>query len=117
MGRMVRRVLPLLVVAIAAGVLAQTPGAPEMSTHDAPAIFTARVNLVLVPVVVRDRNGKVVGNLQKEDFQVSDKGKPQLISRFSIEKTGTPAIPAVVATDENAPDKSQPEPAPIPERF
>ena len=107
---------PLFVVASAV-TLAQTPATPEMSTHDAPAIFTSRVNLVLVPVVVRDRNGKAMGTLRQEDFQLSDKGKPQVITRFSIEKTGTPSIPAVVATDEAAPDKPQPEPSPIPERF
>jgi VWFA-related protein len=101
----------------AAVAVAQTPNTPEMSTHDAPAIFTSRVNLVLVPVVVRDRNGKAIGTLRQEDFQLSDKGKPQVITRFSIEMTGTPSIPAVVAVDENAPDKPQPAPPPIPERF
>ena len=95
----------------------QTPDTAELSTRDAPAIFTARVNLVLVPVVVRDKNGKVAGALRQEDFQLSDKGKPQLITRFSIEKTGTPPIPAVVATDELQPDKPPPEAAPIPEHF
>src|SRR5215472_14196945 len=107
---------PLFVVASAV-TLAQVPAAPEMSTHDAPAIFTSRVNLVLVPVVVRDRNGKAMGTLRQEDFQLSDKGKPQVITRFSVEKTGSPSIPTVVATDETAPEKPQPEPAPIPERF
>ncbi|MBV9401737.1 MAG: VWA domain-containing protein [Bryobacterales bacterium] len=115
-GSMRRRGLPLIAIT-AAVALAQNASAPEMSTHDAPAIFTARVNLVLVPVVVRDRNGKATGNLRQGDFQLSDKGKPQVISKFSIEKTGGRAIPAVVATDETAPDKAQPEPAPIPERF
>src|ERR1019366_8564955 len=34
----------------------QTPAKPpaEMATHDEPAMFKARVNLVVVPVVVRD---------------------------------------------------------------
>ena len=84
----------------------QTParGAAEMATHDEPALFQARVNLVMVPVVVRDRQGKALGNLKQEDFQLFDKGKPQYIARFSMEraagrlnKTGAPApapIPA-----------------------
>ena len=110
-----RRFIFLLTSGVA---LAQAPqNSAEMSTHDAPAIFTARVNLVLVPVVVRDSKGKAIGTLRQEDFQLSDKGKPQTITKFSIEKIGAPAIPAVVATDETAPDKTVPAPPPIPERF
>ncbi|HMD50110.1 MAG TPA: hypothetical protein VKG79_13470, partial [Bryobacteraceae bacterium] len=37
--------------------------APEMSSHDAPATFTTKVNLVMVPVVVRDSKGKAIGTL------------------------------------------------------
>ncbi len=61
------------------------PNAQEMISRDAPATFRAKVNLVLVPVVVRDRDGQAIGNLKKEDFQLFDKGKPQTISRFSVE--------------------------------
>jgi len=59
-----------------------------MSSHEAPATFKAKVNLVLVPVVVRDSQGRGIGNLKQEDFQVFDKGKPQLITKFSVEKSG-----------------------------
>jgi VWFA-related protein len=64
-----------------------------MSTRDATPTFSTGVNLVLVPVVVRDKNGHAVGNLHKEDFQLFDKGKLQFISKFSIE---TPQAPLVV---------------------
>jgi len=80
--------------------------APEMSSHDAPATFSTKVNLVMVPVVVRDAKGKAIGTLQKQDFQLFDKGKPQVISKFSVEKAGEAVIPAEVATDEAALDKS-----------
>jgi VWFA-related protein len=57
----------------------------EMTTRDEPALFKARVNLVSVPVVVRDKAGKAIGNLKQEDFQLFDKGKLQYIARFSME--------------------------------
>ena len=61
-----------------------TQAKEEVSSHDAPATFKVRVNLVLVRVVVRDAQGNVVGNLLKEDFQLFDRGKPQFIARFSV---------------------------------
>ena len=51
----------------------------EIVSHDSPATFKVRVNLVLVRVVVRDSDGKVVANLKKEDFQLADDRKPQII--------------------------------------
>lgn len=50
------------------------------------ASFSSKVDLVTVPVVVRDHEGRAVGTLKKEDFQLFDKGKPQVISEFVIEK-------------------------------
>jgi VWFA-related protein len=79
---------------------AQSPGneTSEVSTRDTPPTFRVRVNLVLVRVVVRDGNGKAVTNLKKEDFQLSDNRKPQVISTFSTETPEshkvTPATPA-----------------------
>ncbi len=71
-----------------------------------PPTFSAKVNLVMVPVVVRDGKGKAIGTLKKEDFQLFDKGKLQAISRFSVEKAGEVLIPAEVGADEAAVDKS-----------
>jgi VWFA-related protein len=65
------------------------PAAPttnqEVASRDTPTTFKVRVNLVLVRVVVRDANGKVVPNLKKEDFQLVDNRKLQTISSFSVE--------------------------------
>ena len=82
--------------------VAPAQNTPEMSTRDAPATFSTKVNLVMVPVVVRDSKGKAIGTLQKEDFQLFDKGRPQVISKFSVEKAGEAVIPAEVATDDAA---------------
>jgi VWFA-related protein len=82
----------------------------EISSHDASATFTSRVNLVIVPVVVRDREGHAIGSLQQTDFQLFDKGKPQVISKFSVEKSGEkPAGRSVMelhATTEDGDAKS-----------
>ena len=87
----------------------------EMSAHEEPATFKTKVNLVLVPVVVRDSQGRAVGNLKQEDFQVFDKGKPQVITKFSVEKLGS----HVTAPPTNA-EATPGEPAPpmaVPDRF
>ena len=63
--------------------LAQTA---EVTTKDSPVTFTSGTNLVPVTVVVRDGGGHAVGNLRLDDFQLFDNGKPQMISKFSVEK-------------------------------
>ena len=63
--------------------------APEISSQEEPSTtFKVRVNLVDVRVVVRDAQGNAVGNLRQEDFQLTDNGKPQVISKFSVEHAG-----------------------------
>ncbi len=87
----------------------------EIVSHDSPATFKVRVNVVLVRVVVRDNDGKVVTNLKKEDFQLADERKPQIISSFSVETPASHA-PGVVpgeATSEGTPVKA----AELPQRF
>jgi len=59
---------------------------PEMASTDVPATFKVNVKLVVVRVVARDSQGHAVGNLQQQDFQVFDNGKPQTITQFSVEK-------------------------------
>jgi VWFA-related protein len=46
--------------------------------------FQSNVDLVLVPVVVRDREGRLVGDLTERDFQVFDNNKRQVISEFML---------------------------------
>jgi VWFA-related protein len=90
---------------------------------DAPTTITTRVNLVMVPVVVRDRQGKAVGDLTRRDFQLFDKGKLQTISHFSAERnlsrTPNAAIaPRAAETRPEAGLKAKPnEVEAIPTRF
>jgi VWFA-related protein len=60
----------------------------------APLLFLAgqvwsqlrtRVELVEVPVSVRDSKGKLVATLKEDDFQVSEDWRPQTITSFSVE--------------------------------
>src|SRR5438128_6305865 len=70
----------------------------EVSSQETPTTFKVRVNLVLVRVVVRDSQGKVVSNLKKEDFQLYDNRRLQSISSFSIETPETVTGSAVAST-------------------
>jgi VWFA-related protein len=65
--------------------------------------FKAGVNVIQVPVVVRDHDGHVVSNLGKDDFQLFDNGKRQEITSFSLEGAGSPAAPDRSLPDANAP--------------
>jgi len=90
--------------------------AAEMTTQSAAPTFSTRVNLVMVPVVVRDSQGRAIGNLKEEDFQLADKGKPQLITRFSVERAG--AVPAAVTPEANtSATPADSRSVVIPERF
>jgi hypothetical protein len=63
------------------------------TAQDATTSFKVRVNLVLVRVVVRDADGKIVPNLTKDDFELRDNRKPQTISTFSVETPASHAAP------------------------
>jgi len=96
------------------------PNAPEMNTReDTTASFKAHVNLVMVPVVARDIHGAAVGHLTKANFQVFDKGKPQEITRFSVEKVGSKA-PLEANTAPGiplSPEEEKAQSVVVPERF
>ncbi len=89
---------------------------PEISSQETPVTFSSRVNLVSVPVVVRDREGNAIGNLKQEDFQLFDKGKPQVITKFTVEKTeGAQAATPVAQPGRTVePVRSQPT---LPDRY
>lgn len=97
---------------------AKTQG-DEIVSHDNPATFKVRVNFVSVRAVVRDSNGKVVTNLKKEDFQLTDNRKLQVISNFSVETPGS-HVPTVKldAGSTATPSEGVPVKTPgLPQRF
>ena len=98
------------------------PEPAEVATHDTPATFRAKVNLVLIPVVVRDGQSRAVGNLTKDDFRVFDMGKPQAIASFSREAVASrapqpPAPSSTGAPSTEAPAMENKPAAPMPDRF
>jgi len=90
---------------------------PEVTTRDVTPTFSTRSNLVLVRVVVRDREGHTNGNLRKEDFQLFDKGKQQLISRFSMEGAAGHKAESTPAGSPGEKSLSESASAAVPDRY
>jgi VWFA-related protein len=100
----------------------QTPAdnnSAEIVSHEEAATFKVNVNLVLVRVVVRDSKGNPIGNLHKEDFELLDNRKHQVITQFSAEQPGAEVAAMLELHPENPAEKrSVPTPPPsIPERY
>ncbi|MFY9728953.1 MAG: VWA domain-containing protein [Bryobacteraceae bacterium] len=72
----------------------------EVTTREETPTFQSSVSLVRVPVVVRDKQGRALGSFRKEDFQLTDRGKPQEIAQFAIESSAAQPIRAGGARPE-----------------
>ena len=77
---------------------AQQTGVPPR-----PYTIETTVNRVLVPVVVRDKQGRSIGDLKKEDFQVFDNNKLHIISGLSIEQRVAPGGSRAINTQSGSP--------------
>jgi len=75
--------------------------AAEITAHEEATTFKVNVKLVVVRVVVRDSQGHAIGNLHKEDFQLFDNRKLQVITHFSLEQPGTQVAKERQSADEN----------------
>jgi VWFA-related protein len=91
------RALVLVGVVIAVPMLAQSISEDELRWGSRPYVplppnaIRVQTNIVQVPVVVRDSNGKAVGGLKKSDFELFDNGHQVEIASFNIENApGTP---------------------------
>ena len=68
------------------GALAALPGVgPSMSAQDVAATIAVDVKVVTLPVTVRDKHGKIIRDLTKDDFTLQEDGRPQTIKYFSRE--------------------------------
>jgi len=75
--------------------LLSAPASSTGNALDSPYRLQVGVDLVMVPVVVRDQKGQAVGNLTRDDFEIFDKGKRQQISAFTVKSRQAQAGSAV----------------------
>ena len=62
----------------------QAPAPAQPPAAQQPPTFKVRVDYVEVDAVVTDRQGRIVRDLKKEDFQVLEDGKSQAITNFTM---------------------------------
>jgi len=65
--------------ALAAAVLAEAQAKPQDAT------FSTDVKVISVLATVREKGGRIVNDLSKEDFAIAEDGRPQVIKYFSRE--------------------------------
>jgi len=65
-----------------AALIVTLPGSLQLYAQDLPRI-SVNVKVVTLPVTVRDKHGKIVRNLTKDDFVLQEDGKPQSIRYFT----------------------------------
>src|SRR5260370_9357427 len=71
--------------ALIAALVAVSGVGPSMRAQDAAATIAVDVKVVTLPVTVRDKHGKIVRDLTKDDFTLQEDGRPQTIRYFSQE--------------------------------
>jgi VWFA-related protein len=93
-------------------VTAQTASQQPEASKDQKGLYRFRVEteLVLVNVVVRDKQGNFITGLTKDDFTLLEDGKPQRVSSFDFENLDTtPLAAASGPSQQNVTE--QPSPA------
>jgi VWFA-related protein len=68
-----------------------------------PPTFRSHVDLVLVNVVVRDKNGAPVRGLTRDDFIVTEDNKPQSVATFGYEELATAPAESLTVTQPAMP--------------
>ncbi len=104
-GLMILAALGLVLLAPA---IAQQP----KPAADAPLIFHAESNLVIVDITVKDKSGNLIPNLKQDDFTIYEDGKAQKISVFDYQELGLePEPPAelTLADELKLPEKPKSE--------
>jgi VWFA-related protein len=74
-------------VLLSAAIACITPAVAQEAPRVGTPHFQSGTRMVLVPVVVRDPQGRTVSDLSRESFQLFDKGREQPIAAFSVERS------------------------------
>ena len=91
--------------------------APPGNAPDSGVTLHVEVSELLIPAVVRDKQGHEVADLKKEDFQVFDNGKQQPISGFTVEKRRVSSNGTENVTQPPAPRNAALQPSMLPKRI
>src|SRR5580692_6672264 len=93
---------------LCAGLLAQEQPAPTFKTN---------TNLVIVNVAIKDKSGKAIDDLKKDQFTLLEDGKPQQIAVFELERLNGETLPALEAPapalKTRGPAEATPAPPPV----
>jgi len=78
------------------GLTASSPGpAPQAPAHAPRATFKSGLDLVVVNVVVRDKDGNLVRDLTRSDFVVTEDGKAQAVTSFNFQEIERAPMPSM----------------------
>jgi VWFA-related protein len=78
------------------------------------ATFKVQTNLVIVNVTVRDKKGKSITDLRKEDFTVFEDDKPQKVSVFELQRLNRDVLPPLESGPRTLIERNTATPAPPP---
>ena len=95
---------------LAAALAAQTQTG-EVTTRDETPTFQSSVNLVRIPVVIRDKQGHTIGTFHKEDFQLPTTARRSTFRSSPSRAALSPNLPFSRPPKRRSP-ANQPPPAP-----
>jgi VWFA-related protein len=78
------------------------PSTPPAQQGDTRHAITVRTELVIVPVTVKNRDGQLVGDLQRDEFRIFSDGAEQQIAVFDSQPY---PLSAVILLDNDLADK------------
>ena len=83
----------------------------EMTSEETSVPLRVMVNLVPLRVIVRDSKGNAIKTLHKDDFQLFQDGKPQIISNFSVVEPPPAGPPSSTGSGTSTPASGAPPPS------